>query len=127
LPSSPGPSVEQGTTRFSPPSCSDRWDWFQELEGAAAQQRQVPSSAGFNLTRGLAQLAPPRDLLKSVDSNSSSTQEGPRRSYNVLKERQATILLLSLAWVPRKITQSVHPLASLSISLPVSSPPSCPQ
>lgn len=117
-------SIEWGSTRFMPPEGGDR---FQELEGAAAQQRQVPSSAGFNLTKGSAQLAPPRDLFKSVDSDSSSTQKGPKRSYNVLKERQATLPLLSLAWLPRKIALSVCPSAGLSFCLPVSSPPPRPQ
>lgn len=52
---------------------------------SAQQQQQAPSAAGFNPTKGLALLVPPKDSLESVDTNSSSTPEGSRRSYNVLK------------------------------------------
>lgn len=90
LSSSPRTLAEQGSAWFLPSLCTEGGDQFQELEGAAAWQRQVPSSDGFSLTKGSTQLAPPSDLLKSVDSDSSSTQEGPGRSYVVLKETSYT-------------------------------------
>lgn len=89
--------ARQRSIQFLIPLCAEGGDRPQELAGAAARQRQVPSSAGFNLTKGSAQLAPPSNLFKSVDSDSSSAQEGPKRSYSVLKVRQATLPLLSLA------------------------------
>lgn len=56
----------------------------------AAQQQQAPSSAGFNLTKGLALLVPPKDSLRSVDSNSSSTREGSREVTMCWREARGT-------------------------------------